>query len=464
LPSIAPAPADVPLVRHLGIVIRPVYRDEETGQSFPLIRRKLHRGLSRAIKKAVLEFTRLHTTQRPPHYHSLGRRSMVKAVWEVDRRLAAISDTFDLLLLLTPTNAGAAWRRFERDRFEREPKFTYRPLPIDPALSKRALYRIPVEKVEDPTLELLFRDQQSELDRKISMLGERGSSVFPFLSLQMYGGIEPPLLDLAEEVVRRIPARSREISRNGFLSAEAFAERAAREIEGYRQAHPDVASTVEIRDDVAGLMVSRGKLLVGRGTKIAKARVDAALSHEIGTHILTYYNGRAQPFRQLYVGLPGYDELQEGLAVLSEYLVGGLSRPRLRLLAGRVLAVHRMTKGASFVEIFRELTRTYAFAQQAAFTMTMRVCRSGGFGKDAVYLRGLVKLLRHLGEGRNLETLLAGKMALDHIPMLRELQWRGVLKPPPLRPNYLNDPNAIQRLHRLSEGRTVLDLIKGRMK
>ena len=33
-------------------------------------------------------------------------------------------------------------------------------------------------------------------------------------------------------------------------------------------------------------------------------------------------------------GLTGYDTLQEGLAVLSEYLVGGLSRPRLRLLGG----------------------------------------------------------------------------------------------------------------------------------
>ncbi|NIQ16470.1 MAG: DUF1704 domain-containing protein, partial [Candidatus Dadabacteria bacterium] len=69
-------------------------------------------------------------------------------------------------------------------------------------------------------------------------------------------------------------------------------------------------------------------------------RVEALLQHEIGTHALTYFNGLSQPFKQLCIGLSGYEELQEGLAVLAEYLVGGLSKPRLRLLAGRVVAVN----------------------------------------------------------------------------------------------------------------------------
>ncbi len=38
------------------------------------------------------------------------------------------------------------------------------------------------------------------------------------------------------------------------------------------------------------------------------------------------------------IGLAGYEETQEGLAVLAEFLVGGLSPHRLRQLAVRVVA------------------------------------------------------------------------------------------------------------------------------
>ena len=175
---------------------------------------------------------------------------------------------------------------------------------------------------------------------------------------------------------------------------------------------------------------------------------------------MTYVNGQSQPFRQLAIGLPGYDELQEGLAVFSEYLVGGLSRPRLRLLAARVLAVRRMLDGADFVEVFRELDRAHDFAQRAAFSVTMRVFRGGGLTKDVVYLRGLVQLLAYLREGGSLDPLFVGKFGADHVPIIEELQWRKVLRPPPLRPRYLDDPEAQARLQAARQGLTVLDLVK----
>ncbi len=87
----------------------------------------------------------------------------------------------------------------------------------------------------------------------------------------------------------------------------------------------------------AGLMVSGDQLLIGGRTRIPRRRVEALLQHEIGTHLITRYNGHHQPFRQLEVGLAGYDGFQEGLAVLAEYLVGGLSRFRMRVLAARVV-------------------------------------------------------------------------------------------------------------------------------
>ena len=73
---------------YLGIGIRPVYEDVESGETFPMIQRVLHRGLGRAIRRAVFKFTRDQTTQRPPHFHALGPRSLVKLVWKVDRERA----------------------------------------------------------------------------------------------------------------------------------------------------------------------------------------------------------------------------------------------------------------------------------------------------------------------------------------------------------------------------------------
>ena len=180
--------------------------------------------------------------------------------------------------------------------------------------------------------------------------------------------------------------------------------------------------------------------------------------------MVTYFDGKAQRFRQLAIGLAGYDALQEGLAVLAEYAVGGLSRPRLRLLAGRVLAVRHMVDGATFVDTFRELTRTHGFAQRTAFTVTLRVYRGGGLTKDAVYLRGLAEILEHLGGGGELEPLFVGKIAARHIPIVRELRWRNVLEDPPLLPRYLGAAESVERLAGLRKGATVLDLIEKKRK
>jgi uncharacterized protein (TIGR02421 family) len=444
----------------LGIEVRPVFRDPATGDSFPLVRQALHKGLSRALKRAVYDFTRHRTSHRPAHYQALGRHSVVKAVWEVDRRLAEVSNAFDFLLQVTPTNTDEAWTEFRRRRFERAPEFSSRPLTLDPVLAKRELYQIPIERIEDPTLAELFRAQQVSLDRKLTLIGERGSRQFLYGSLQLYGGVDEPLLSLADQILNRVSSRSRDESLRGAADATTFAARASEEIEHYRSLHPAMRARVEVRRDFTGLMVSRGNLLVGARTRVPRSRVEALVAHEVGTHIVTYVNGRAQPFRQLSVGLPGYDELQEGIAVLSEYLVGGFSRPRLRLLAARVLAVHRMVEGADFVEVFRELDRAHDFAQRTAFNLVMRVFRGGGLTKDLVYLRGLVRVLGYLREGGALEPLLVGKLGPDHVPIIEELQWRKVLVPPPLRPRYLDDPGAVGRLADLRRGVSVLELVK----
>jgi hypothetical protein len=82
----------------------------------------------------------------------------------------------------------------------------------------------------------------------------------------------------------------------------------------------------------------------------------------------------------------------------------------------------------------------------------MRVYRSGGLTKDAIYLRGLERLLSHLGAGGSLEPLLVGKLDLVHVPVVEELAGCGLMGPAPLRPRWLSHPRAAEGLDRLRAG------------
>lgn len=443
----------------VGLEVDPIYRDPETGEVYPIVLRGLHQRLSRAIKQSVFEFTYNQTSLRPVNYMALGRRAVIQALWKADRALAEISSSFDFLLQLTPVNIDQVWNEFRKNGFSRVPVFYYRPLPIDPAVQKARLFDIPIESIEDPTLASLFREKRTELDRQLSLLRDRGTREFLYGSMQLYGAVSNGLATLATEILSKIAPHSREGSGKTKLNAEDFAARAREEIEYYKQTYEGMSCAVQIREDTTGLMVSRGLLLVGRKLRVPESRVEALLQHEIGTHAVTYFNGRAQPFKQLYTGLAGYDELQEGLAVLAEYLVGGLSRPRIRLLAGRVVAAKALTSGATFLETFRMLREDYGFEQRTAYVITARIYRSGGLTKDAVYLRGLVGVLKYVEEGGELEPLLVGKIAALHIPVIRELQARQLLKPIPLRPRYLDRPGTREKILAIRNGMSVIDLI-----
>jgi uncharacterized protein (TIGR02421 family) len=387
---------------------------------------------------------------------------MVKAVWDVDRRIAEIGDSFDFLLQVTPVNAEAAWREFRRSKFQFVPRFYYPPLAVEPAKLKRLLHEVRIENIEDPTLGDLFRQRQDELDRKITMLKDINTPRFLLGSRQVYGDVSDEMLRLARDLLQQLPLRSRDETREGNVSADEFAAHARKEIEYYRARYPAFNATATVRNDMfSGLLCSGGDLLIGHQTTIPRRRVEALLQHEVGTHLVTYFNGMAEPFQQLHSGFAGCDALQEGLAVLTEYLVGGMSAQRLRLLAARVVAVNMMIEGAAFIETFRTLDRDYRFSQRVAYTITMRIYRGGGLTKDAVYLQGLVEILEYLRDGGQLDPLFVGKIAAEHIPLIQELQHRKVLTPPVLRPRFLEMAGALQLLDKTRDGITVVDLVRG---
>jgi hypothetical protein len=111
------------------------------------------------------------------------------------------------------------------------------------------------------------------------------------------------------------------------------------------------------------------------------------------------------------------------------------------------------------VDVFRLLHRTHRLSQRAAYTVTMRIFRGGGLVKDAVYLRGLKRILTYAAGGGVLRDLFVGKIAAEHIAVVEELQHRGILKPTPLLPRFLELEDAERRLQTLGQGKSVLELV-----
>ena len=181
----------------VGLQIGAMYRNQDTGKTFPLALRRLHLGLSRAFKLAAFTFARKQTTMRPKHFQALGKRALVKSVWEIDRQLAEIDSMFNFLLLVTPVNVDQAWQMFKRNKYEKIPELYYRLRPIDPALLKRRLYEIPIESIEDPVIANLLREKRMEINRKLTMLEDRNQPQFLYGRLQQDGGISTGLRRLA---------------------------------------------------------------------------------------------------------------------------------------------------------------------------------------------------------------------------------------------------------------------------
>ena len=191
-----------------------------------------------------------------------------------------------------------------------------------------------------------------------------------------------------------------------------------------------------------------GNFHVAYDYRTSRHRVGPLIAHEIGTHAVTRHNGQQQPLHTLAGGLSDYDVLQEGLAVLAEYLAGYLPPDRLRLLAARVVAAHMAVEERKGPEIYSCLVDDHQIRSKEAFDTAVRAKRGGGLTKDALYLKGLAELLAYLHHDGEFDILFLGKFALKQLPSLKKLIGEGILHPPELLPAYCRDDGAVQRLAR----------------
>jgi hypothetical protein len=105
---------------------------------------------------------------------------------------------------------------------------------------------------------------------------------------------------------------------------------------------------------------------------------------------------------------------------------GALTVKRLKELSYRVLATHTLSKGFTFSDTFDLIHNQYKLNREAAFNITLRAHRGGGFTKDRLYLSGLRKIYKRYQKGKSLEPLLSGKVSMEYEKVILHLHNLGL--------------------------------------
>ena len=432
----------------ISVVVPQIHRAAD-GQLYPQLTHDLAAAVIEALLRAAAAFIAATSREAPVHHRSLGRSAFLAAALHADKKLDAIARSFDFLLSISPINTAEAKAKFLKEGGERAPKLRYRPLTVEPDSVKRDLYDIDLSILEDMLLERLLCEKRREIDVQLTMLAARNTSGFRPASMLLYGAVGAELLERAHHILSVIEPRP---GAGESVDSQAIAAAARALVEQYRSVDERFEARVEVRDDVAGMLVSNDRLMISSDSVILHNRLDPLLSHEVSVHLLTYFNGATQGLTIFRTGLAHYEGIQEGLGVFAEWAVGGLTPARLRLLAGRVVAVHAMIDGATFVEVWRLLRHDFGFAQGSAFDITARVFRSGGLAKDAIYLKGFLQVIARVASGASLDPFWLGKIAPEHVGAVEELLERGLLHAPVFVPEFLTREDALKRIEKLRGG------------
>jgi len=354
----------------------------------------------------------------------------------IDRALARAAKAPDLLHYLTPVNLESERRRFLKKQGSRDPAFSYRLPELDPIVQKRTLHRIPLEDIADLEIQQLYAEVVQDCSDRLDLLQSLGTERFLYDSLRYFGRPGRQELKDAEFLLHGAPLEADGPA--DLLRPEAtthiFEETARRH--GF-------ACNLEFTDRLVSKAVAgpRG-LRIRKNAQLTAIEAQALAHHEIGVHYLSTLNARLQPLRVVQVGLPAHTITQEGLGVLSEYLSGNLTLPRLREIALRVIAIHEVVEGTEFRHVFQRLVEQYEIEPEHAFDVTVRAFRGGGFTKDYVYLRGFRTMLLQHQEGRSLEALLIGKTHHGYQSVLERMIENRLLHPPAFRTAAFAEPVA----------------------
>ncbi|PSW06332.1 flavohemoglobin expression-modulating QEGLA motif protein [Photobacterium lipolyticum] len=363
-----------------------------------------------------------------------------RVLTEIDDRLCNLVQDLDILSSVTPSNYKQERERFFAQHYSIEPNFCYQSNPFDVHQAKRALYELPVEKILNDDLKLLYTDIIQSYADKLDQLCSIGENDFLYNSLRYYG--EPSIKDIKNaNFLLHLPNEEEETASYDAIKIEAF-------MRDFAEQHGYEYNLIISDNMIANALVVGNNVKINSAAKLSGQELNALAHHELGVHLLTTLNARSQPLKLLNLGCPVNTTTQEGLAILCEFLSGHFSIKRLRTLALRVVAVESMIKERDFRSTFLLLKEHYNTDDLTAFTITARVYRGGGFTKDYLYLKGFSEILNAYNEmGSDFNYLLCGKTELKYIPQIKRLIAQDILLAPKLISPAITDPQVTNPIY-----------------
>lgn len=337
------------------------------------------------------------------------------------------------------------------------PRPVYRVSPeVAPALER--LRALQSRLTGDNEVERFLRETAGSLATAARMLLAVGTKDFYYHSVELYGrpaslsaDRRTTNLGLArhfDQIVGGFAPPLGEADKPSISAAEAVPILKAR----FDEFFPGRDIRVVVADDMAAAAsASAEEIRLNRETIFSPRDLRQIEFHEGQVHVATALNGRAQPV-MVFLGVPTArtTSTQEGLAVLTEFLTGSTSLPRVRRISDRVLAIQKAEEGANFLEVYRFfLSRGHD--EPSAYDSTRRVFRGGllegeaPFTKDVCYLDGLLRVTNFLrialtrGQSRLARELFAGKLSVEDVPLFDRLRAEGLASEPKYVATWVND-------------------------
>jgi uncharacterized protein (TIGR02421 family) len=170
------------------------------------------------------------------------------------------------------------------------------------------------------------------------------------------------------------------------------------------------------------IMPKQKKILIPKHRKFSQTEIERLVVHEINVHVRRGHNSHNQPL-MIFREFPHYMETEEGLALYFEEEAGFSNNSLVKKYAARVIAVNLVYEELHFIQVYNHLIECNIDSEQA-WQITYRVFRGGGLLKDHIYLQGYLKVKKYLEENpRDMKYLLAGKVGIEYIPLLKGLDF-----------------------------------------
>ena len=294
-PSVERWPNGIDGVDRLSLGL-PQIHDARTGRHLSAALPRAVVALVDALLEAACAFIDDGRPSAPRHYRALGRSAFIAAALKADRKLDRIAAASISCCRLADQHRQGVCTQFRRRQARKSrPHFRYRPLTVDPDDAKRELYAIDLARARrSGARAAAVREKRHELDHQLTMLATRNTPAFrsashdalrrgraPTCSTTRGRSSPRPRRSAGRAGEHRSAPRSRRRraragralpARRPAFDADSRGARRRRRHDGLRPQAVDLDATPDAGD--AGSM--------------------PLLAHEVGVHLLTYFNGAAQ--------------------------------------------------------------------------------------------------------------------------------------------------------------------------